>query len=77
MSWADATGAVLALLGALGVVLGGCLHLLHRHFYRSLRSEPFHRDGDAVAAYVPGCSRILLTLGGLAALAGGLLIYYR
>jgi hypothetical protein len=58
-----AAGALLAGLGGLGLVAG-------RRLLEGLRADPYHREGDALAAYLPGCSAGLLVVG-LLALAGG------
>ncbi len=55
-------GGLLAGTGALGLVAG-------RRFARHIQGDPYHREGDALAAYLPGCSACMLALG-LLMLAG-------
>lgn len=55
--------AVLALAGLLATLVGVGGLFVTRRLYEGLRNEPFHREGDATAAYLPGCSGVLLALG--------------
>jgi len=43
-------------LGALANLAGGRLR-------EALGRDPFHREGDALAAYLPGCGVVALGLG--------------
>lgn len=62
-------GALLALAGAAGLIAARRLAL-------NLRTDPYHREGDALAAYMPGCSGCLLAIGLIAA-AGGAWLWLR
>lgn len=56
-------GVCLALVGIVLWLAGGNLR-------RDLVNEPFHRDGDALAAYLQGCGLLL----GIAGLLVGILV---
>lgn len=49
-------GFLLVGLGALAVRAG-------RHLREALGRDPYHREGDALAAYLPGCGALILGLG--------------
>lgn len=62
-------GVLLALLGAAGLVAARRLAL-------NLRTDPYHREGDALVAYLPGCSGLMLAVGLLVA-SGGAWLWLR
>lgn len=62
---------VVAILGLLVAALGGAGLVAARRLALNLRTDPYHREGDALAAYMPGCSGVVLAAGLLAAAAGG------
>lgn len=69
IAWiALAAGVPLLLIGILAQVA-------NRRLYEGLRNEPYHREGDALAAYLPGCSHLLLGAGLLLTGAGAALLY--
>lgn len=51
-----AGGALLVLAALMGLLAG-------RRLARGLLADPYHREGDAVAAYLPGCSLVVLAVG--------------
>ncbi len=53
----------LVLPGCLLVGLGALASLAGRHLREALGRDPFHREGDALAAYLPGCGAMALALG--------------
>ena len=57
--------------GILLAGVGGILGVAGLRLRQRLRREPFHREGDALAAYLPGCGAALWALGLLVAVAGG------
>lgn len=57
-------------LGFLLAALGTTAILAGRRLQEALRRDPFHREGDALAAYLPGCGALLLGLGVLGLVLG-------
>lgn len=67
---------LLALLGMLLALLGAAGLVAARRLALNLRTDPYHREGDALVAYLPGCSGVVLAAGLLAA-AGGAWLWLR
>lgn len=67
---------LLALVGGLVALLGAAGLVAARRLALNLRTDPYHREGDALVAYLPGCSGCLLAVGLLAA-AGGAWLWLR
>ena len=64
------------LLVGVGLLLGGAgvlAILAGRRLAERLRGDPYHREGDAAAAYLPGCGALLVGAGILALLASQVL----
>ncbi|MGI5843619.1 MAG: hypothetical protein ACOX9B_05520 [Candidatus Xenobium sp.] len=53
----------LLLPGFLLVGLGALAGRAGRRLREALGRDPYHREGDALAAYLPGCGALILGLG--------------